>query len=325
MDAMNPADGSESFALFQIIVLARWIHFAAVFVLFGSALFWFYAGEERGYAADDRDGLAGARRATILLLRSAALVAAISGLVWLAGILASMTNGLASVADPEMLRLFFTETQFGLVAILRLALLAGAVLVALSHWRGGVFFFAMLCIGGLLLIDQAWFGHAAEGGAGFYGALMIAVYCVHVLAAGAWVGGLPPLLFVLAEKARLSPGEAREGALEILSRYSAMALVAVTLIVLSGAANAGFRVGFSFARLFDSDYGVVLAAKAGAVALMLALAFFNRFVAMPRLRAAKPGGKAPFARLRASVACELALGLVVLWIAAVLGVTPPPQ
>jgi putative copper resistance protein D len=326
MDAMDPADGSAFFSLFETIVLARWIHFAAVFVLFGSALFWFYAGEGRGFALDDGNGYGlTARRATARLLRAAALAAAFSGLVWLAGILASMTNGLASVADPEMLRLFFTQTQFGPVAILRLVLLAGAVLAALAPLRNGVFFSAMLCIGALLLVDQAWLGHAAEGGAGLYGALMIAVYCVHVLAAGAWVGGLPPLLFALGEQTRLRPGEARRGTLEILSRYSAMAMVAVTLIVLSGAANAGFRVGFSFARHFDSDYGIVLAAKAGAVASMLALAFFNRFVAMPGLSAATPGGKASVGRLRASVACELALGLVVLWIAAVLGVTPPPQ
>ena len=291
MDAISPADG-------QMIVFARWIHFAAVFVLFGSPLFWLYAGR-------------GSCFPTTRLLRAAAPVAAVSGLVWLAGILANMTNGFASVVDPETLRQFFTQTQFGPVALLRLALLASAVLVALSPRRHGGFLAAMGLIGALLLIDQAWLGHAAEGGAGFYGALLIAVYCVHVLAAGAWVGGLPPLLFALFEQRRLSPDEAREKTLEILSRYSTMAMVAVTLIVLSGAANAGFRVGFSFAWLFDADYGMVVAAKSGAVALMLALAFFNRFVAMPRLRA--------------SVACELALGLAVLWIASVLGVTPPPQ
>jgi putative copper resistance protein D len=316
MEALIPAEG-------QMIVFARWIHFAAVSVLFGSALFWFYQGPGRGLG--DHGGLAGARRATTALLRAAAPVAAISGLLWLAGMLANMTSGPASALDPEMLRLFFTQTQFGPVAAVRLALLASAVLVALSPWRSGRSFSAMLLIGALLLVDQAWLGHAAEGGAGLYGALTIAVYCVHVLAAGAWVGGLPPLLFALAEQTRSGPGEARERAREILLRYSAMAMIAVSLVVLSGAANAGFRVGFSFARLFDTPYGVVLAAKAVTVASMLALAFFNRFVAMPQLRAAPPGGNAPLGRLRASVAVELALGLAVLGIAAVLGVTPPPQ
>ncbi|WP_294541675.1 CopD family protein [uncultured Rhodoblastus sp.] len=315
MEATNPADG-------QAILIARWIHFAAVFVLFGSALFWFYAGQGRRFS--EGDGLAGARRATIGLLRAAAPAAAISGLFWLAGMLANMTDGFASVADPEMLRLFFTKTQFGPVAIARLALLASAVAIALSPLRNGAFLLAMLAIGALLLIDQAWLGHAAEGGAGIYGALMIAVYSVHALAAGVWVGGLVPLLLVLVAQSRLDKVEAREATLEILSRYSAMALVAVVLIVLSGAANAGFRVGFAFARLADLEYGKVLAVKAAAVASMLALAFFNRFVAMRNLRAAAPGSKRPVANLSVSVAFELAVGLAVLWFAAVLGMTPPP-
>jgi putative copper resistance protein D len=323
MDATSPADGGEYFALFQMIVLARWIHFAAVFVLFGSALFWFYAA--KGGSLSGGEGLTRARRATTLLLRAAAPTAAISGLLWLAGILANMTDGFAGVVDPEMLRLFFTQPPFGPAAILRLALLASAVAFALSPLRNGALFAGMLPVGGLLLIDQAWLGHAAEGGAGVYGALMIAAFGVHALAAGAWVGGLPPLLFALVAQSRLGKVEAGEGTLEILSRYSAMAMVAVTLIMLSGAANAGFRVGFSFVRLLDSDYGRVLAVKAGVVASMLALAAFNRFVAMPAIRAAAPGYKASVARLSASVSFELALGLVVLAIAAVLGVTPPPQ
>jgi putative copper resistance protein D len=157
---------------------------------------------------------------------------------------------------------------------------------------------------------------------------MIAVYGVHALAAGAWVGGLPPLLFVLVALGRCSKVEAREATVEILSRYSTMALLAVVLIVFSGAANAGYRVGFSFARLADSDYGIVLAAKAAAVASMLALAFFNRFVAMPGLRLAAPRDRSSSIGsqkiLAASVAFELALGVVVLGLAALLGVTPPP-
>jgi putative copper resistance protein D len=313
MDAMDRADGGETLSLLQMIVLARWIHFGAVFVLFGSALFWTCVGNGRR--------LPGARGATVLLLRVAASLAALSGLAWLAGIVASMTNGLASVFDSEMLGLFFTQTEFGPVSILRLGLLAGAVLVAVSPSTKSWFFAAFGLIGALLLIDQAWLGHAAEGGAGLYGATMIAVYAVHVLAAGAWVGGLPPLLFALAEPGPRSADDARINALAILSPYSAMAMVAVGLIVVSGAANAGFRVGFDFDRLLDTDYGVVLALKAAVVAAMLALACFNRFVAMPRLRE----GSASLARLRASVAVELALGLAVLAVAAVLGVTPPPR
>lgn len=313
----------EAATIFDVLVTARVIHFTSVFVLFGSSLFWFYMGRER--CLPHRGGLPRALRATRILLRIAAPAAAISGIAWLAGVLANMTGGFGALAEPETLHLFFFETQFGPVAILRLALFGTAVVIAAVSWRNRAWFAAFVCVGGLLLISQAWLGHAAEGGSGLYGACMIAAYSVHMLAAGAWVGGLPPLLFALVEQRHFDPNEARDWSLDILSRYSLMAMAAVTLIVASGVTNAGFRVAGSFDKLFYTDYGNVLFVKVGVVAAMLALAYFNRFVAMPRLRAATLKGMAQIDRLRASVAIELALGVLVLGAAAVLGITPPPQ
>jgi putative copper resistance protein D len=175
------------------------------------------------------------------------------------------------------------------------------------------------------LISQAWLGHAAQGGTGLYGATMITVYAIHVLATGAWVGGLPPLLFALVEQRRRGPYEARECSLDILSRFSAMAMVAVTLLVASGIANAGFRVVGSFGKLFYTEYGNALLTKISVVAAMLALAYFNRFVFMPRLRRASLKGMAQIVWLGRSVTLETALGVLVLGAAAVLGITPPPQ
>jgi copper resistance protein D len=328
MEMVQPEAAGGTIALFDVLITARVIHFAAVFVMFGSSLFWFYMGRER--CLPGRGGLLRALAATRILLKVAALAAAISGVVWLAGVLANMTGGFGALAEPETLHLFFFETQFGPVAILRLALFTAAVVIVALPWRNRGWFAALGSIGGLLLISQAWLGHAAEGGSGLYGALMIMVYSIHMLAAGAWVGGLPPLLFALVEQRHFDPNEARDGSLDILSRYSLMAMVAVTLIVVSGLANAGFRVAGSFDKLFYTGYGNVLFAKVGVVTVMLALAYFNRFVAMPRLRAAASKGMAlkglmQIDRLRASVAIELALGILVLCVAAVLGITPPPQ
>ena len=323
MEGMQHEEGGGIITIFHFLVLARWIHFASVFVLFGSSFFWFYMGAER--SSSGPGGLPRALRATTMLLRIAAPVAAISDVAWLAGILANMTSGFDNLVDPENWRLFLFETPFGTVSILRLTLLAAAVVITILPWRNRAWFSALLHIGALLLISQAWLGHAAEGGAGLYGAAMIIVYSVHMFAAGAWVGGLPPLLFALVEQRRFNPHEAREWTLDILSRYSLMAMVAVTLIVISGVTNAGFRVAGSFGKLFYTDYGDVLFTKVGVVALMLALACFNRFVAMPRLRAASLKGMAQIIKLRYSVALELALGVAVIGVAAVLGITPPPQ
>ncbi len=308
--------------VFYPLAVVRWIHFTSMFVLFGSSFFWFYMGAERFSAGPG--GLPRALRATIILLRVAAPLAAISGIAWLAFILINSTDDIGSIVNLEDLRLYFFETPFGTVSMVRITLLVAAVVVAFLPWTNRSWFSALLHIAAVLLISQAWLGHAAEGGAGLYGDIMVTVYSIHVIAAAAWVGGLPPLLFALVEQ-RLFSYEAREWSLDILSRYSLMAMVAVTLIVASGIANAGFRVAGSFDKLFDTSYGDALFTKIGVVTVMLILASFNRFVAMPRLRAASLKGMGQITRLRYSVALELVLGVAVLGAAAILGITPPPQ
>jgi putative copper export protein len=248
MGQMDQASGQALWMTWWPLVSARWIHFASVFVLFGSSFFWFYMPREH------------------------------------------------SLAHPGQL----TKTLAATTIMLRIA----APLAAIS---------------------QAWLGHAAEGGAGLYGALMITVYAIHALATGAWVGGLPPLLFALVEQRGFDPYKARECTLDILSRFSLMAMVAVTLLVASGITNAGFRVAGSFGKLVYTDYGNALFTKVSVVSAMLALAYFNRFIAMPRLRRAALKGIAPITWLGRSVALELALGVLVVFVAAVLGITPPPQ
>ena len=309
--------------LFLLLVLARWSHFAAVFVLFGSSFFWLYMGSERPSVGSG--ALPRAQHATMILLRIAAPVAVLSGIAWLAGILANIAGGWDSVVDLATLRLFFFATQFGPIAMLRLILFGIVLAIAVLPSTNRAWFAAQVCVAGLLLISQAWLGHAAEGGAGTYGALMIIAYSLHLLASAAWVGSLMPLVLVLSELRHVDPHDTPERSLAIMSRYSLMALVAATVTIASGIANAGFRVDDAFDKFFWTAYGSVLGAKLFVVALMLALASVNRFVAMPRLRIAAAQNMTQMTWLRGSVASELILGLLVLGIAAVLGITPPPQ
>ena len=292
-------------SILQILVAARWIHFTAIFALFGCPVACLLL---RGSAETARVlGAAG------YLLRVAAVVAALSGLAWIAALITNMAGGFADAATPDTLNAFFFETQFGSVVIVRLILLALAVLViALPR---GIRLGAWFVVGAGLLIDQAWLGHAANGGASLYGALMIAVYSIHVLAGAAWVGGLPVLLFALFARRCAADNVA------ILSRYSILAASAVTLILLSGLANALFRVHGHIAQLVATGYGEILLVKLILVALMLGLAGYNRFIALPGLGATK---EMP-SRLVLSIGVELTLGLLVIGVAALLGITPPPD
>lgn len=297
-----------------VLVLARWVHFTALAALFGAALFRFY-GPEQGDAR-----ISGA---TIILLRAAAILAAVSGLAWLFGIIANMAGGFSSL-DAETLRLFFTATPFGLVSALRLVGLAALLAVTLlprASRAGRMRSALLLLLAGGLFVSQAWLGHAAEGGSGPYGRAMILAYGLHVLAGAAWVGSLPVLLIELARLQHLGEAEASKQAALILMRFSALAMAAVLIIVLSGLANLGFRVDGSFARLLGTTYGLVLCVKLGLVALMLALAYYNRFIALPQLRTQVA---TPILSLRLSIVAEGVIGVLVLAAAALLGITPPP-
>ncbi len=309
--------------VFWPLVIARWIHFACVFVLFGSSFFWLYERQER--LSSGPGGMPRALHATTLLLRIAAPLAAISGVAWLALVLVNMTHNFDSAFDPEDLQLFFFETPFGTVSMVRLTLLVIAVVIAFLPWRSRWRFAVLVLVSALLLITQAWFGHSVDG-KGLYRATMMTVYAIHTIAAAAWAGGLPALLFALVEQRRLGPSEqARACTLDICSRFSLMAMTAVTFVVLSGVANTAFRVEGSFLKLFDSDYGDVLLKKIAIVAAMLALAFLNRFVLVPRLRAAPVKNITQIAKLRYVLAVDVVLGALVLGASAVLGITMPPM
>lgn len=285
------------------LLLTRWAHFTCLALLFGAPLFWLFA-----------PGTFRAREQTWRLLRIAAPLAALTGLGWLWLLFANIVvGGFAATLDRENLSLFFFQSPFGVTAAARLLLLAALPVAARTKPR----FAAVMVLAALLIVDQAWLGHAAEG-TGAYGALMIGVYVVHVAAASAWLGGLAPLLLAMRE-ARPEPRRCVEG----LRRFSIAALVFVVLIVGSGAGNSAFHVGGALAKLPHSAYGAALAVKAALTCAMLALAGFNRFVALPRLRAS--GESRSLTLLVRSIALEGALGLGVLAAAAVLGVTPPPQ
>ncbi len=284
--------------------------------MFGSASFWFAVAPG---ALSGETAFAHAHEATLRLVRVAAPVVVLSGVAWLAGTIAYATGGLASLVDPDMLRVFVFETPFGGPEMLRLALLGGLLAVAILPMKPAARAAASVVIGAALLVSQAWLGHAAEGGDTAVGGAMIASYAVHVLATAFWVGSLPPLAFALAD-ARAGRGSIHD----LLRRYSTISTVAVVLILASGAANTAFHDGGSLVNLRSTTYGAVLLTKVSLVAIMLVLAAINRFVLMPRLHD-KSGCEMPFRRLQLSLTLDLLAAVLVLGAAAVLGITPPPR
>jgi copper transport protein len=150
------------------------------------------------------------------------------------------------------------------------------------------------------------------------GWLLVPANFLHVAAMSIWVGGVAMLLLALPAAARrLEPAE-RTGLLATaVNGFSSIALVAVGVLVASGAVQAIVEVD-SLADLLDTAFGRAVLIKIALAAALIALGAWNRQRVRPRLAALDAAGESPGAagvELRRSLRAEVAL------MAAVLGVT----
>jgi copper transport protein len=156
--------------------------------------------------------------------------------------------------------------------------------------------------------------------------LLVAVDTLHVLAVSAWLGGLAMLLFALPIAVRaLDRGERLPLVAAATGRFSRLALSAVALLLLSGVVQSIALVG-AFDALVDTAYGRLVLAKIVLFLGLVSFGAYNQRRLLPQLRAVADGGEEPeraAALLRRSVACEVALALVVLGLASVLVATEP--
>lgn len=271
--------------------LARFLHIAALALLFGAALVPWYAG-----------GTARLDRPLRMLFVGTAVAALVSALAWFALLTAEMSGVSGDILPGPAWLVVLTQTAFGpLWAVRGLLLLAS---LGLALFLPPVRRSLLLLLATAALASLSLTGHAGSSPLPHQ-----VIDALHALAAGAWVGGLAPLLLILVRR--------QADPLPILQRFSAMAMIAVAVLLVSGLANAWLRVGGNPWSLAGTAYGALLLAKLLLLALMLALAAANRFFFMPRL----PGVRSA---LTLSVGFELLLGLAVLALAAALGMTEPP-
>jgi len=298
--------------LFWPLVTVRWLHLASLLGLFGSALFAMYSrppGSDRhGLSCELAGGGIGA------WLAAAALA---SGICWVGLSLLDASEDVASLVSPAWWQTYLIETSFGRIWMLRLAGLV-ALLLCFNRWPRSPGLPAGL-IAGLsagLIASHAWLGHAvADRGPQLFAGLF--AYGCHVLAAGAWLGGLLPLGLLLSN-ARAARD--LDGVRTLLERFSRLGTLAVTLILASGLLSAGLRTQ-GFANLFQTTYGNVLLCKIALFAVLLALAATNRFVFLARLR--RPGEATSLRALSRSVLLEQFIGVSIVGLAAVLSSLAP--
>jgi copper transport protein len=203
-------------------------------------------------------------------------------------------------------------------ALLREAVALGLVAVAtgalLARPRSRAALVAVGLAATVALGAHAAGGHAAGGHAAGQSGLRAAnllVQWAHLVAVGAWVGGLAWLLAGLR-------GRDRAGQIAAVVRFSRLAAVAVAVVAVTGLARAADELG-SPQRLVSTGFGRTLLAKAALVAVLLAVAAANRYRKVPALAA----GGGTIATLRRAVRGELAVAAAVLLAAALLSELPP--
>ncbi len=304
------------------LILSRLLHYAAVTTLAGVSFFPLYA-----YAAAEPKELFRWRQAVRL---SAAVAALLSGLLWLVFSVANMSGTLVGVADREVLWTVLNETTFGSVWMVRLVLsivTVGLIWIRCGPKTGPRRDLITPVLAAMLLVSLAGVGHSQieEGAAG---TIHVVSDAAHLLAAGAWLGGLVPLGYILwlHDRERRGQPAQRNELNEILQRFSGMGYVAVATLIGSGLLNGRFLIG-NVSGLFAAPYGQSLIVKLVLFAGMLALAVSNRFWIVPSLIKARTddpyGSTAWTARLRNHVLGEQFLGLTVLLIVSVLGTMQP--
>jgi putative copper resistance protein D len=286
-----------------VLVASRFIHFAAAMILFGGLGFDFLLRRPPGIASS-----AAFRRAMTLVLRGAAVAAALSALTWLMFEAVNMSGETNAALDPATLWLVLSDTSFGTIWLWRI--IAVVALTAALFIGDDRLFAVRLALAGLTLASLGLVGHAAmEDGA--FGLAHQANHAVHLLATGGWVGGLLPLAIFLCTDAGVHSIEAAQ-------RFSAFGAIVVAAVLLSGVTNSWILL-HSAADLTNTDYGQLLLAKILLVGVMLGFALFHRCVLLPRVQT----GTWSLVQFRRSVMAEIAVALAVLAIVSVLGTWPP--
>ena len=302
---MPPFDPEGGLAL----TLLRAAAVASLLSAFGTLVFG-VAVAPRAFAGAAAEVTGPAWRALTRLCRISLFAAVAFAAVWLvaeSGRLAG-ASGLAATLDatPTVL----SGTVFGHALTLRLIALVIALAVlgrrpSVLRWRGAT----VLC--GAALCLHAAHSHAM---AMVHGpSVLLASQVAHLLAAGAWLGGLLPLLLIV----RLTPPRIAAAACRW---FSPLGKWCIAGLVLSAIWQFQVLIGGPVGMI-GTAHGWTDAAKTLLFVVLLGFAALNRYRFAPALRGADPVA-ARRALLR-SLALQTASGVVIVAVAAVLASLEP--
>ncbi len=247
----------------------------------------------------------------LVVMTQGSVVAGVLGLLgWLVVQAADMANARSLDEAVRATPLVLSGTVFGhLIAAQMLALLAvaGATGQRDRPWRQAVALgFATLALG-----VQGGHSHAASMSSGV--SLLLASDVVHLMSAGAWLGGLLPLLVVV----QACPAKAAAAAARWFSPMGKLCLVALT----ATAMVQGWVLIEGVPGLVGTAYGWMALVKLGLFGVLFGFAALNRYRLAPALLQGDPAAAKRV--LIRSLAVQTGFGLAIVAAASVLSSLAP--
>ncbi len=311
------------------MIATRLLHYAATVSLEGTFVFWcLIAWPAFHRTKASQTFQARLDRRLFALAWASLLVALASGGAWLV-IVASHMSGmpLGAVLRGPIVGIVLTQTRFGEDWALRAVLvvvLAGCLVVQgltrkhVAGWIG-------LLAAAAFIASLAWAGHGAAAEDVPFDAIHLPADILHLLAAGAWLGGLLPLVLLLAQARGDGSPEAVTVARAATLRFSKLGISSVGTLLATGLVNTWFLSG-SVPALLGTLYGQLLLVKVALFATMIAVAGVNQLRLAPRLAdvASEAALRLRAVRqLRRNASIEASLGVFVLAVVGIIGVLPP--
>ena len=289
----------------SVLAACRFIHDTATILLWGSFAY-LAALVPQDLARDTGRRLNTFRVAGVL-------IAVLTTIAMLPIEVAAISNGWVDALDPATIEAVLFETSAGTALMMRLALatlLAGTLVLPAITTNS-----VTAVTSGLLLASLALTGHAVMD-AGSLGVAHQVNDAAHVLAGGAWLGSLVPLLMIL--RCLNYPGNRSDAGLA-LRRFSTAGHGVVAIVILTGAANTALVLK-RWPPTWTSPYQALLVMKVVVVLVMVGLAIANRYVLVPRMRVDR---ETAIHALRVSTLVEIALGMTAIACVSIFGLLEP--
>lgn len=234
---------------------------------------------------------------------------------------------LMAVLQGGVVNVVVTQTRFGQDWLLRgaLSIVLAVCLAVQGRTRKRAAGWLGLLAAAAFIASLAWAGHGAATEDVPLDALHLPADVLHLLAAGAWLGALLPLVMMLAQTRRDNTPQVVDVAQAATLRFSALGISSVGTLLLTGIVNTWFLSG-SVPALLGTAYGQLLLLKIALFAAMIGVAGINQRRLLPCLADAASDGVLRLrtcAQLCRNASIEASLGVLVLAIVAIIGILTP--